>query len=227
MNVTPRQLVKMIDHSFLKASGLPGDIERLCAEARAYGFAMVAINPAEVERCVHLLKGSGVGIGAAIGFPLGQSTSKVKDYETADAIGRGATEIDMVINIRALHAGLHGYVRSEIAAMVKRCRPQGIVCKVITENCYLNAQQKLAAWNMIAEEGADFVKTSTGTGPGGATIQDVAMMKKAVSGRCRIKAAGGIRDLQTALEMIEAGATRLGTSNGVAIMKELESASTG
>ena len=214
-------LARMIDHTFLKPFGTPADIDRLCAEARAYGFAMVAINPAEVERCVELLRDSGVGIGAAIGFPLGQNTPAVKDYETRDAIARGATEIDMVVNVRALQARRDEVVRDEVRAMVRACQASNVISKVILETCYLTDDEKRRVCFIARDEGADFVKTSTGFGPAGATVEDVRLMRQMVGPDIGVKAAGGIRTLDTALAMIEAGATRIGTSSGVAIVEAL------
>jgi deoxyribose-phosphate aldolase len=219
--LTPKTLAGMIDHTFLKPYGGPADIERLCEEARRYGFAMVAINPGEVERCVRLLAGCPVRVGAAIGFPLGQNTSAVKAYEIRDALGRGAGEIDMVINIRGLQSGETELVRAEIADMARACREAGAISKVILETCYLSDEQKAAVCRMAAGEGADFVKTSTGFGPSGATVEDVRLMRQTVGEHMGVKAAGGIRNLALVVQMIEAGATRIGTSAGVAIVEEL------
>ncbi len=219
--LTPQALARMIDHTFLKPFGTPADIESMCAEARRYGFAMVAIHPAEVERCVGLLAGTGIGIGAAVGFPLGQNTPAVKDYETRDAIARGATEIDMVINIRALQAGDTHTTRAEITALVRVCRAAQVISKVILETCYLSDDEKRQVCRMALEEGADFVKTSTGFGPAGATVEDVRLMRSVVGQAMGVKASGGIRSLEAALGMIEAGATRIGTSNGPAIIEAL------
>ncbi|OPZ22970.1 MAG: Deoxyribose-phosphate aldolase [candidate division BRC1 bacterium ADurb.BinA364] len=219
---TVSQLAAMIDHAFLKAFGEPGDIERLCDEARAFGFAMVAVNPAEVERCVRLLEGCRVGIGAAIGFPLGQTTPRVKLFETLDAIQRGATEIDMVINVRALQAGQTGHVRDEIAGVAAACRSHGVTSKAIIEACYLTDDQKRTACLLAREAGADFVKTSTGFGAGGATVEDVRLIRQTVGEDMGVKAAGGVFSLDSALAMIKAGASRIGTSAGVAIVDELK-----
>ena len=221
--ITPEQLAGMIDHTFLKASGTAADIEKLCAEAREYGFAMVAINPAETETCVRLLKGSKVRTGAAIGFPLGQNTVETKAFETRDAIEKGATEIDTIINVRALQKGDTDTVRRELENMVAICRPSGVISKVILETCYLTDAEKETVCKMAVEAGVDFVKTSTGFGTAGATVHDVALMKRIVGDRAQVKAAGGIRDLGTALAMIEAGATRLGTSSGIAIVESAKS----
>ena len=220
-SLTPSQLAGMIDHTFLKPFGAPQDIERICAEAAEYGFAMVAINPAEVEHCARLLAGTPVRVGAAIGFPLGQSTRAVKEFETHDAIQRGAGEIDTVINIRALQSGQEDLVRGEITDMVKACRPAGVICKVILETCYLTDRQKRQVCQLAVDEGADFVKTSTGLGPAGATVEDVRLMREAVGPKMGVKAAGGIRSLDVVLAMMAAGATRIGTSAGIAIIKEL------
>jgi len=221
--LTPIQLAAMIDHTFLKAFGTPADIEKLCDEAMQYGFAMVAINPAEVENCVRLLSGSKVGIGAAIGFPLGQCTVACKEFETRHAIAKGATEIDTVINVRALQSGQPEIVRKEIADLVSVCKPAGVICKVILETCYLTNEQKIQVCEIAKEEGVDFVKTSTGFGLAGATVEDIRLMRNTVGPDVDVKAAGGVRSLTDALAMIEAGATRIGTSAGVAIVEGLGS----
>ena len=209
----------MIDHTFLKPFGTAENIEKLCDEARKYEFAMVAINPAEVETCVKLLEGSPVRVGAAIGFPLGQTTTECKAFETRDAIAKGATEIDTVINVRALQKGRLDIVKKEIEEMVAICRPAGVICKVILETCYLSDAEKETVCRIAKEAGVDFVKTSTGFGTAGATVEDVALMRRVVGPEIGVKAAGGIRDLDTALAMIKAGATRIGTSSGVTIVE--------
>jgi deoxyribose-phosphate aldolase len=218
--LTAAELAGMIDHTFLKAFGAPADIERVCDEARRYRFAMVAVNPAETERCVGLLQGSGVRTGAAIGFPLGQSTSATKAFEICDAIEKGAGEIDMVINIRALQGGGEDLVYAEIAGMAQRCRAAGVISKVILETCYLTDDQKRRVCELSLRAGADFVKTSTGFGSGGATAADVRLMRAAVGDAAGVKASGGVRTLDDALAMIEAGATRIGTSSGIAIVED-------
>lgn len=219
--LSPERLAAMIDHTFLKPFGTAADIEKLCAEAARYRFAMVAINPAETERCVALLKGTGVRTGAAIGFPLGQCTSETKAFEIRDAMGKGAEEIDMVINIRALQSGDRERVMAEIADMASVCRPRGVISKVILETCYLTDDEKRDVCRMACEAGADFVKTSTGFGPAGATAADVRLMREVVGPKMGVKAAGGIRTLDDALSVIRAGATRIGTSSGVAIVEAL------
>lgn len=218
-NLSAEQLAGMIDHTFLKPFGTAENIEKLCAEARKYNFAMVAINPAEVETCVKLLEGSPVRVGAAIGFPLGQTTTECKAFETRDAIEKGATEIDTVINVRALQKGRLDIVKKEIEDMVAICKPAGVICKVILESCYLSDAEKETVCRIAKEAGVDFVKTSTGFGTAGATVEDVALMRRVVGPEIGVKAAGGIRDLDTALAMIKAGATRIGTSSGVSIVE--------
>ena len=223
-NLSVKQLAGMIDHTFLKPFGTAENIEKLCAEARKYEFAMVAINPAEVETCVKLLEGSPDRVGAAIGFPLGQTTTECKAFEPRDAIAKGATEIDTVINVRALQKGRLDIVKKEIEEMVAICRPAGVICKVILETCYLSDAEKETVCRIAKEAGVDFVKTSTGFGTAGATVEDVALMRRVVGPEIGVKAAGGIRDLDTALAMIKAGATRIGTSSGVTIVEAYKSA---
>ena len=223
-NLSVKQLAGMIDHTFLKPFGTAENIEKLCDEARKYEFAMVAINPAEVETCVKLLEGSPVRVGAAIGFPLGQTTTECKAFETRDAIAKGATEIDTVINVRALQKGRLDIVKKEIEEMVAICRPAGVICKVILETCYLSDAEKETVCRIAKEAGVDFVKTSTGFGTAGATVEDVALMRRVVGPEIGVKAAGGIRDLDSALAMIKAGATHIGTSSGVTIVEAYKSA---
>ena len=221
MILTPESLAAMIDHTFLRAYGTPEEIETLCREASEYRFAMVAVNPAEVARCVKLLAGSGVRVGAAVGFPLGQNTSQTKAFETRDALEKGAGEIDTVLNLRALQSGCLDVVRREIRDLVALTRPAGVISKVILETCYLSDEQKRTACRIALEEGVDYVKTSTGMGKSGATVADVRLMRSVVGDRVRIKAAGGIRNLESVKALIAAGASRLGTSSGVAIVEEL------
>lgn len=225
MPLTLAELAGMIDHTFLKAFGTPKDIEKLCEEAAKYHFATVAVNPAEIEKCVSLLKGTGVRVCSAIGFPLGQNTVETKAFETRDAIARGATEIDTVINVRALQAGRLDAVRQEIRNMVAVCKNEGVISKVILETCYLSDDEKIAACRVACEEGVDFVKTSTGFGTAGATVEDVRLMRRIVGPKIGVKASGGVRDLKTALDMIAAGASRIGTSASVAIVEEFAQSS--
>jgi deoxyribose-phosphate aldolase len=218
---TPEKLAGIIDFAFLKQFATAERIERHCELAVHYNFALVAIHPCEVERCYRLLQGSPVRVGAVTGFPLGQNTSAVKEYEAADAIQRGASEIDMMINLRALRTGEGALVREEISRLVKVCRRAGATSKVILETCYLDEHEKETVCHISLEEGADFVKTSTGFGPAGAALADVRWMRQVVGPTMGVKAAGGIRDLAAAMGLIDAGATRLGTSRGGEIIEEL------
>ena len=218
--VTVEQLANMIDHTNLKAFADDAAFEKLCDEAKKYNFKMVAINPAQTVRCKKKLEGSPVHVGAAIGFPLGQTTLECKIFETKDAIEKGADEIDYVINVAELKNKNYDYIKKEMEEIVKICREAGKTSKVIFENCYLTEDEKRKVAEIAKEVKPDFIKTSTGFGTGGATVEDVKLMKSVVGDEVKVKAAGGIRDLKTALAMIEAGAERLGTSAGVAIVEE-------
>lgn len=218
--VTVEQLANMIDHTNLKAFADDATFEKLCDEAKKYNFKMVAINPAQTVRCKKKLEGSPVHVGAAIGFPLGQTTLECKIFETKDAIEKGADEIDYVINVAELKNKNYDYIKKEMEEIVKICREAGKTSKVIFENCYLTDDEKRKVAEIAKEVKPDFIKTSTGFGTGGATVEDVKLMKSVVGDEVKVKAAGGIRDLKTALAMIEAGAERLGTSAGVAIVEE-------
>lgn len=218
--VTVEQLANMIDHTNLKAFADDSAFEKLCDEAKKYNFKMVAINPAQTVRCKKKLEGSPVHVGAAIGFPLGQTTLECKIFETKDAIEKGADEIDYVINVAELKNKNYDYIKKEMEEIVKICREAGKTSKVIFENCYLTDDEKRKVAEIAKEVKPDFIKTSTGFGTGGATVEDVKLMKSVVGDEVKVKAAGGIRDLKTALAMIEAGAERLGTSAGVAIVEE-------
>lgn len=218
--VTVEQLANMIDHTNLKAFAGDAAFEKLCDEAKKYNFKMVAINPAQTVRCKKKLEGSPVHVGAAIGFPLGQTTLECKIFETKDAIEKGADEIDYVINVAELKNKNYDYIKKEMEEIVKICREAGKTSKVIFENCYLTDDEKRKVAEIAKEVKPDFIKTSTGFGTGGATVEDVKLMKSVVGDEVKVKAAGGIRDLKTALAMIEAGAERLGTSAGVAIVEE-------
>ena len=218
--VTVEQLANMIDHTNLKAFADDAAFEKLCDEAKKYNFKMVAINPAQTVRCKKKLEGSQVHVGAAIGFPLGQTTLECKIFETKDAIEKGADEIDYVINVAELKNKNYDYIKKEMEEIVKICREAGKTSKVIFENCYLTDDEKRKVAEIAKEVKPDFIKTSTGFGTGGATVEDVKLMKSVVGDEVKVKAAGGIRDLKTALAMIEAGAERLGTSAGVAIVEE-------
>lgn len=218
--ITVEQLANMVDHTNLKAFADDAAFTKLCDEARKYNFKMVAINPAQTVRCKEKLKDSLVHVGAAIGFPLGQTTLECKIFETKDAIKKGADEIDYVINVAELKNKNYDYIKKEMEEIVKICKEAGKTSKVIFENCYLTDDEKVKVAEIAKEVKPDFIKTSTGFGTGGATVEDVKLMKSVVGDEVKVKAAGGIRDLKTALAMIEAGAERLGTSAGVAIVEE-------
>lgn len=221
-NLTPEQLAAYFDHTQLRAYAARRDFEKVCGEARKYGFAMVAVNPAPVGLCRELLKNTGIHVGAAVGFPLGQNTIAAKVFEARDAIGNGADEIDYVVNITQLKEGNFDFVREEMASIVGACREAGVISKVIFENCYLTREEKLSLCAIAREVRPDFIKTSTGFGTGGATFEDVELMKEAVGDDVRIKAAGGIRNLETALGMIDRGVSRIGSTVSVAIVEELK-----
>lgn len=222
MKITAEQLANMVDHTNLKAFADNGMFEKLCGEAKQYQFKMVAINPAQIKRCKELLQGSPVHVGAAIGFPLGQTTLECKVFETEDAISKGADEIDYVINVAEVKNGNYEYIKEEMEQITKVCRKADVISKVIFENCYLTDEEKKKVAEIAKEVKPDFIKTSTGFGIGGATVEDVRLMKSVVGDAVKVKAAGGIRDLETALAMVEAGAERLGTSAGVEIVKEMQ-----
>lgn len=209
----------MIDHTLLKADATRDQIEKLCAEAKKYVFASVCVNPTWVKYSAELLAGTEVKVCTVIGFPLGASTSAVKAFETKDAIANGATEIDMVINIGALKNGEYDIVRDDIKAVVDAAN--GTLVKVIIETCLLTDEEKVKACEFSVEAGADFVKTSTGFSTGGATAEDIALMRKTVGPDLGVKASGGVRNLEDMKKMIENGATRIGASSGVAIMEGL------
>jgi len=207
----------MIDHTLLKPEATPADIERLCDEARAQRFAAVCVNPVYVKPAAERLKGSGVMVATVAGFPLGAVTTATKVEEAEGAVSDGASEIDMVMAVGLFKGGELKAVGEDIAAVVRAS--DGRVVKVILETSLLTADEIADASRLAADSGAHFVKTSTGFGSRGASIEDIRIMKGAVGDRCRIKASGGIRTRQQAIAMIEAGASRLGTSAGVAIVE--------
>ncbi len=209
-------LAKYIDHTILKAVATKDDVTKLCAEAAQYGFASVCVNPFWVSLCADLLKGSGVKVCTVIGFPLGANSAKVKAFEAELAIKEGADEVDMVINIGALKSGMLDVVKEDIAAV--REASKGKTLKVIIETSYLTEEEKKTVCKICAECGVDFVKTSTGFSDAGAKAEDVKLMAEA-SGLA-VKASGGIRSKEDALKMIEAGASRLGTSAGIKIVAD-------
>ncbi|MFQ6059277.1 MAG: deoxyribose-phosphate aldolase [Anaerolineae bacterium] len=217
-------LARLIDHTLLKPDATEDQIRQLCAEARQYGFAAVCVNPVWVRLAAQLLRGTPVKVCAVVGFPLGAIPPEVKALEARRAIRDGAREIDMVINIGALKAGDHQLVKKDIAKVVDACHESGALCKVIIEAALLTDEEKIVACQLAKEARADYVKTSTGFGPGGATEHDVALMRWVVGPEMGVKAAGGIRTAADALKMIRAGATRIGASAGVKIVQEARTA---
>jgi deoxyribose-phosphate aldolase len=215
-----RPIASLIDHTLLKPEATRDQIAQLCEEAKEYGFAAVCVNPTNVELAARLLKGSPVAVCIVVGFPLGATLSEVKAYEAQQAINHGAIEADMVINIGALKSEDYELVEQDIATVARTCHDNGAICKVIIEAALLTEEEKVTACQLAKKAGADYVKTSTGFGPGGATVEDVALMRRVVGPSMGIKAAGGIRTLKTATEMLEAGATRIGTSSGIQIVQE-------
>lgn len=209
-------MARMIDHTLLKPDATREEIIRLCDEAKQYRFASVCVNPAYVSAAAKMIAGSGVKVCTVIGFPLGASTSAVKAFEARDAIDQGADEIDMVINIGALKSKDDALVEADIRAV--REAVHGKILKVILETTLLSQEEKVRACLLAKKAGADFVKTSTGFAGGGATVEDVRLMRKTIGPGMGLKASGGIRDAAAARAMIEAGATRLGTSSGVKIV---------
>ncbi len=216
----PEGVASMIDHTLLKADATRQEIEHLCREASQFRFATVCVNPAWVATAARLLNGSGVGVCSVVGFPLGATTGDVKAYETRRAIYDGAREIDMVINVGALKSGDLRVVERDIEAVASTCRECGALSKVIIEAALLTDDEKITACTLAKAAGADFVKTSTGFGPGGATAADVALMRRVVGAEMGVKAAGGVRDLDGLKAMVAAGATRVGASAGVKIVQQ-------
>jgi deoxyribose-phosphate aldolase len=211
------RMASMIDHTVLAPATSREDIEKLCEEARRFRFASVCVNPCYVPLCAQMLRMTSVKVCTVVGFPLGANRSEVKAFETERAISDGAQEVDMVINVGALKSKDHELVESDIRAVVEKCRSI-VVSKVIIEAALLTDEEKVTACTLAKAAGADFVKTSTGFGPGGATAHDVALMRGVVGEDMGVKAAGGIRDVETAEEMVAAGASRIGASASVKIV---------
>ena len=209
---------KMIDHTVLKADTPLETVKRICDEAMEYGFASVCINPCHVAYCADYLKDSDVNVCTVIGFPLGANTSAVKAFETKDAIANGADEIDMVMNIGALKDKNYDLVRDDVKAVVEAAN--GTLVKVILETCLLTEDEIKKACELCVEAKADYVKTSTGFSPRGATIEDVRIMKEAVHGKAKVKAAGGVRTPEDMVKIVAAGADRIGTSAGCSLVKK-------
>lgn len=217
---TARDWASLIDHTLLKPEASAADIRRLCDEAAQYGFASVCVNPAWVKRAAEFLHGTGVPVCTVIGFPLGATLPDVKAYEARRAIFDGAREVDMVINIGALKSGDDCAVENDIRAVVEAAHENGVLCKVIIETALLTDEEKVRACLASKNAGADFVKTSTGFSKGGATARDVALMRRTVGSALGVKASGGVKGIEDARAMFEAGATRIGASVGVKIAQE-------
>ncbi len=216
-------LARMIDHTLLKANATETEIVKLAEEAKEYQFASVCVNPTWVKTAAEILKeADGVKVCTVIGFPLGATTSETKAFETKNAIENGATEVDMVINIGALKDKQFDFVEQDIKAVVAAAKGKALT-KVIIETCLLTDEEKEMACKLSVRAGADFVKTSTGFSTGGATVEDIRLMRKIVGPEIGVKASGGVRSLEDAQKMIEAGATRIGASSGIAIVNGLSS----
>lgn len=217
----------LIDHTLLKPDATAQDVDTLCAEAAEHRFATVCVNPAWVRRAATRLRGSGVGICAVVGFPLGATTADVKHFETRRVIFDGATEVDMVINVGALKSGDLRTVERDIESVAMPAADCGVLSKVIIEAALLTDDEKVTACTLARAAGADFVKTSTGFGPGGATAHDVALMRRVVGDRMGVKAAGGVRELDQVKAMVAAGASRIGASAGVRIVGQARGGGSG
>lgn len=221
MKILRNQLAKIIDHTLIKPTATKDDVIKLCEEAKRYNFGCVCVNPLYVSLAVQLLRGTTVKVSSTVGFPYGSTLPEVKAFEAKRCLKNRAQEIDMVMNIGALKSKEYKTVKKDIEAIVNLKRSfSGVVVKVIIETGYLTDEEKVMACKLAKEAGADFVKTSTGI-VGGATIEDVKLMRKTVGKSIGVKAAGGIRTLKQALAMIEAGANRIGTSTGDAIIEEI------
>lgn len=211
---------KYFDHTILAASTTPAELKKVCDEARANGFCSVAVNTGMVKLCAEYLAGSDVLVDAAVGFPLGITTIPCKLFEAEEAIKNGAGEVDYVVNVGKVKCGDFDYIKDEMEQMVALCKKYNVCCKVIFENCYLTDDEKRELCKIALEVKPDFIKTSTGFGKSGATIEDVKLMKTMVGDAVKVKAAGGVRDLATCLAIIEAGAERVGCSSTLAILND-------
>ena len=218
--LTIEELAKMIDQTLLKPYATDEDLLKHCEETKKYNFKTVAINNAPVKMCKEYLEGTDILCDAAISFPLGQSTIETKVFEAQDVIDKGAGEIDYVVNVGKVKTHDYDYVEDEMRRMVEVCHKNNRICKVIFENCYLENDEKEKLCEIALKTNIDFIKTSTGFGTGGATLDDVKLMKRCVGDKIKIKAAGGIRTAKDALAFIEAGASRIGTSAGPKIIEE-------
>lgn len=224
-SVALSELPRLFDHTLLKPDATPAQIQKLCEEALQYEFATVCVNPVNVPQAAGILLRSSVKVCTVVGFPLGATLTDAKVYETQKSIDAGAREIDMVINIGALIAGLDDLVETDIRKVVEASHAQNAICKVILETVLLDREQKIRACNLVKSAGADFVKTSTGFASGGATVEDVSLMRAVAGPKMGVKAAGGIRTYEDVKKMVAAGATRLGSSSSVKILEEARLAS--
>ena len=226
MAIKPRDMAKMIDHTNLSPTSTVDDIKKLCEEAKEHEFASVCVNPIYVPLSAKLLEDSSVKVCTVVGFPLGANTTEVKSYETRNAIKNGAQEIDMVMNIGAFKSGAYEIFKADIKAVVDATKKAGvssdIIVKVILETCFLDEEEIVKACEIVKDSGADFVKTSTGFGDYGARVEDVSIMRKTVGRDIGVKASGGIKNFEQALEMLDAGANRIGASSGVTIVTDDE-----
>ncbi len=211
-------LPALIDHTVLRPDATKAEVLRLCREARDNGFTVIFVPPCYVDEAVEAVAGTAIRVGIPIGFPLGGHTTKTKVAEAVEAVVRGAQVLDMVLNVSRLKSGAHDSVRADVAEVVQAT--PGVEHKVILETCYLTQEEKRTACHLVVEAGADYVKTSTGFGPAGASVEDVRLLKETVAGRAKVKASGGIRDWKTTLAMLEAGADRIGTSASLKIFDE-------
>lgn len=216
---TRAAVAALIDHTMLKPEASEQDIRQLCAEAREWGFATVCVNPHWVRLCTAELGGAGVKVCTVVGFPLGATTTSAKMYEAETAVRSGAAEIDMVMNVGALKSGDHDTVRHDIKGVAEVCHRGGALLKVILETCILSDEEKETSCLLAVEAGADFVKTSTGFNKGGATVEDVALMRRVVGARLGVKASGGVRNMHDLKAVVEAGASRIGASASVQIVE--------
>ena len=223
MNISRSELARLIDHTLLKPDATPDDIIKLCSEARKYGFISVCVNSCYVNAACRELSGSSVSVCSVVGFPLGACAPAAKAFEAAEAVRCGAAELDIVINIGFLKGGLPELVKSDLeqAILCARNENPATVIKIILETCLLTKAEKIKAGSLAIDLGANFIKTSTGFGKGGANVNDVALLKQIAGNNAGVKASGGIRDLSAAVTMINAGASRIGTSSGPAIIEEL------
>jgi deoxyribose-phosphate aldolase len=217
--IDKKTMASMIDHTILKAGATKEQIVEICSQAKEYNFASVCVSPCFVKLAAKELKDSKVKVCTVIGFPLGANSTQVKAFEAKKAVEEGAHEVDMVIQVGALKEGDFKYVQNDISEVVKAS--EGAHIKVIIETCYLTDEEKIKTCEIAKKAGANFVKTSTGFGTGGATASDIELMRKTVGDELGVKASGGVRSLQEALVMIKAGANRIGTSSGVSILKEM------